>query len=289
VINYLEEFLAFLSYEKGFSKNTISSYKHDILQFLKFENPKKFNPKILASFAKKLTEKGYKTSSIHRKLSSLKSFCSFLFREKIIDSHPNALFNLPKKEQKLPTVLKISEVEKLINAPNKNNAYPFRDKAIIELFYSCGLRISECSILKISDINFTEEIVTVTGKGNKQRIIPLGSKAKQAIETYLNKERPSQIRHVKTDFLFLNRFGKELSRQGIFLLIKKYIKLTNLNEKISPHSLRHTFATHLLEGDADLIEVQELLGHANISTTQIYTKVSRERLKKIYNKFHPRA
>jgi integrase/recombinase XerD len=286
---YSHEFLTFLSYEKGFSKNTVAAYKNDIEHFFQVANTNDITTKSLSTFSSTLVKNGYKASSIHRKLSAIKSFCSYLFREKIIDIHPKALVTMPKQEKPLPKVLKIDEMEKLINSPDKNDLFPLRDKAVIELFYSCGLRISECMNLKLEQINLEENVLIVIGKGNKQRMIPFGNPAKVAIKEYMQNERPKIIRYSDSGHIFLNRLGKKLSRQGLYSIIKKYALRACLNMNVSPHTLRHTFATHLLEGEADLREVQTLLGHANITTTQIYTNVSRERLKKLYKRTHPRA
>ncbi|MFC1770680.1 site-specific tyrosine recombinase XerD [Candidatus Margulisiibacteriota bacterium] len=286
---YISEFIAFLTYEKGSSKNTIQAYKNDLDHYFSIEKSNEITAQTLSHFSAALVKRGYSASSIHRKLSGIKTFCSFLFRERIINTHPKSLFVLPKQEKKLPKALKLKEMESLINSPDKNDTYPLRDAAIIELFYACGLRITECINLTLNQINFNEEVIKIIGKGNKERMVPLGSKAKSAMQKYIGRERNKMIKDQGSDFLFLNRSGQKISRQGVFLIIKKYARKALLNKKVSPHTLRHTFATHLLEGEADLKEVQVLLGHADISTTQIYTNVSRERLKKIYNRAHPRA
>ncbi|MFC1751875.1 site-specific tyrosine recombinase XerD [Thermoproteota archaeon] len=285
----LQDFSMFLSYEKGASPNTISAYERDIKQCLNFLNGRDLNASHLSEFSSFLSKRGYKPDSIIRKMSSLKSFCNYLFREKLITTHPKALITRPKRQQLLPKSLRLKEIEQLIESPDDEDRFPLRDQAIIELFYSCGLRVSECLNMAINQINMERESVTVTGKGNKQRVVPLGSEAKKAIKQYLDKERPLISRTRSPNILFLNRFGKGFSRQGLYQVIKKYVRKAGLRETTSPHTLRHTFATHLLEGDADLREVQEMLGHADIATTQIYTRLSREKIRKIYQNSHPRA
>jgi tyrosine recombinase XerD len=286
---YLEEYIVYLLYEKGSSKNTIAAYKQDINQFLTFLKTNKISQEQISLFSKFLEKREYGITTVFRKLSAVKTFCSFLYREKIIKEHPQALVTMPKQPQRLPKALDTVDIEALLLAPDENSKHQKRDKAILEFFYSCGLRISELCGIKISHLNFNNQIISVIGKGNKQRLIPIGDRAIAIINDYINSERSSQIRIYSKDHLFLNRFGKPINRQGVYNVVKKYVKKAGLKSATSPHTLRHTFATHLLEGSADIRSVQELLGHANINTTQIYTSVSKERLKKIYKKAHPRG
>ncbi len=284
---FLEEFLIYLKYEKGSSKNTVDAYKSDLIQFFCFLGSNQISSRQISFYAKDLHKREYSISTIFRKLSSLKSFFSYLYREGFIDTHPQSLVVMPKTQKKLPGTLSLKEVEKLIESPSQEDRYLFRDRAIMEVIYSCGLRISECKNLKISCINLQNKVITVFGKGGKERMIPFGEKVKDLIDKYIINERVILAGSYSGDFLFLNRSGKYFSRPGIYSLIKKYVRKASLKPDTSPHTLRHSFATHLLEGEADLREVQVLLGHADISTTQIYTHVSRERLRKVYEKAHP--
>jgi len=284
----INDFLAYLKYEKGSSENTISAYKRDIEQWLSIALPDPAPLRLkLSHFAKTLTEHQYRTTSLARKLSSIKQFLNFLYREKQISEHPNTLFLAPKLNKKLPRALHAPDVIKLLETPFTSK-YPKRDKAIVELLYACGLRISECRCIKLLDFTRDFSELKVKGKGNKERVIPVGAKAREAIKDYLNQER-NLLNPGSTLILFVNQRGKPLSRQGLFLIVKNQVFNTNIKPSTSPHTLRHSFGTHLLEGNADIREVQELLGHSNISTTQLYTKLSNAHLKKMYSSAHPRA
>ena len=266
---HVPEFLLYLQHEKGVSSNTLSAYQRDLNQFFALYKQAPITSRNLGQFAQWLSTKQYSPASIHRKLSSLKSFCSYLFREQLIDNHPRGLISLPKPPQRIPKALKIPQVEALIGASDR-----LRDSAILELIYACGLRISEAQNLEISHIDWDSKTLRVVGKGNKQRSIPFGRKAEVALRTYIKARSPG-------------RRVFPWSRQTLYLIVKKAARRAGI--KASPHTLRHSFATHLLEGNADLRLVQELLGHADIATTQIYTNVTRERLKSVYRKSHPRA
>lgn len=279
----------FLKFEQGNSENTISSYQNDLEQFLDFLKEKKISAEAISAFSSYLFKRGYQASSILRKMSAIKAFCTYLFREKIIEVPPKALLIIPKREKKIPKAISKSDIANLLSKPDKSDSYPYRDRAILELFYACGLRISEVLDIKINQFSSKTDIIRIMGKGSKERVIPLGSLARCAIMDYLKFERDKIARPKSPENLFLNRSGNAFSRPGLFLVIKKYVKKAGLQKKVSPHTLRHSFATHLLEGGADLREVQELLGHSDISTTQIYTSLSREKIRSIYNNAHPRA
>lgn len=289
----LSDFLFFLRYEKGSSEHTIEAYHSDLNQFVQFLNTDQLiaiSAKSIAHFSTHLQSQAYHSSSILRKLSAIKTFCIYLYREKLIDIPPTGLLTIPKRKQRLPKALSEKAVYDLLAAPSESDRYFYRDRAILELFYSCGLRISELAMIAVDQIDLETEFIRVIGKGQKERMIPLGSYAKLAVLEYLTKDRPSILReYTPSSILFLNHHGNPITRQGMFLIIKKYVAKAHLNSSISPHTLRHTFATHLLEGGADLRAVQELLGHADISTTQIYTSVSRKKLKQMYQHAHPRA
>lgn len=289
--DYFKDFLDFIKIERGYSENTVTSYQRDLSQFQKFsrvEDPRKVDRETVKNFLEHLYDNGFSVSSTERKLACLKSFFHYLLREDKITVDPTSDIKLPKKAKRLPKALSISETIKLISAPREKNYIALRNAALLELLYASGMRASETVGLNTSDINFEVAFVKCLGKGSKERIVPINKITLKAIKEYLDKGRPEFPQHDK-EALFLDKNGKRLTRQGLWLVIKKYVKMTGVKEKTSPHTLRHSFATHLLEKGADLRSVQEMLGHADISTTQIYTSVSRERLKRMYNKAHPRA
>jgi len=286
---HINDFLLYLRYEKGVSENTIEAYRSDIEQFLDFLGALALIPQNIAKFSVYLHNREYSPASISRKLSAIKNFCKYLYIEKILTEEPQLIDVKPKREKKLPKAISLQEIEKLISAPEQNTPFFMRDTAILELFYACGLRASELANLKLTAFENNFELIKIFGKGSKERIVPLGSKAKTAILNYLQKERPEIARTHSPENLFLNKSGQAITRQGLFNIIKKYVHKAHLNPRVSPHTLRHSFATHLLEHGAGLRDVQELLGHSDISTTQIYTSVSRAKIKEIYNKAHPHA
>ncbi|MEE8638535.1 MAG: site-specific tyrosine recombinase XerD [Candidatus Margulisiibacteriota bacterium] len=289
--DHSKDFLEFIKIERGYSENTFKSYKKDLDQFVRFakvEDPKKIDRDMIKSYLEHLYDEGYAVSSTERKLACLKSFFHYLVREGVIEADPTGDIKLPKKAKRLPKALSISETIKLVSAPREKNHISLRDAALLELLYATGMRASEAIGLDISDINFEVSFVKCFGKGSKERIVPVNKVAMKAIRKYLEKGKP-KFPGKEKDALFLDKNGKRLTRQGLWLVLKKYVKMSGVKEKTSPHTLRHSFATHLLEKGADLRSVQEMLGHADISTTQIYTSVSRERLKRMYKKAHPRA
>ena len=281
----IKEFLAFLKIEKGYSPNTTAAYKRDLQEFAKFG----LTPKGISRFVQSLSRRGFAAASIMRKTAAIKSFCHFLVSEGHIDSDPSQEILMPRIPKKLPKALSLSEASSLTEFSIKKDKYSLRDRAMIELLYGCGLRASELVGLDLNAVNFESGFVKCLGKGGKERIIPVGGAALFVLKQYIKNSRPRLLKKRLSNALFLDRCGKRLTRQGLWLLIKKHVKETGVRQSASPHTLRHSFATHLLEGGADLRSVQEMLGHANITTTQIYTSVSKERLKKVYRESHPRA
>jgi len=291
VKNQIEDFLSFVQVERGYSENTIKSYRKDLSQFLQFvkaDKPKEIDRDRVKNYLEHLYDEGYSVSSAERKLACLKSFFHYLLREGKIEIDPTGDIKLPKKAKRLPKALSISETIKLISSPRKKTFIALRDAALLEMLYASGMRASEIVGLNIKDINFEVSFVKCFGKGSKERIVPINKMTLVVLKTYLDQAR-QQFPKKDKEALFVDKNGERLRRQGLWLIIKKYVKISGVKGKTSPHTLRHSFATHLLEKGADLRSVQEMLGHADIATTQIYTSVSRERLKRMYKKAHPRA
>lgn len=291
----IDDFFHYLQVERGLSDNTINSYRRDLnryVQYLESElhktDWKTMARSDLIGFLHLLKDEHKSSATIARSLSSLRLFHRFLLQEQLADQDPSIHIETPKKEQKLPQVLSSKDVEKLL-AINGRTPLDIRNKAMLELLYATGLRVSELISLKISDLHLTMGFVRCLGKGSKERIVPSGDVAKDAIEDYLDHARSIILKKKKEDILFLNQHGRPLSRQGFWKILKAVAKDSQIEKNITPHTLRHSFATHLLENGADLRAVQEMLGHADISTTQIYTHVSKARLKDVYKAFHPRA
>jgi integrase/recombinase XerD len=281
----IKEFGNYLNFEKGYSKHTLSNYLHDLKQFNDFLKGRSANRDLVQEYLKKMTDNGLAPASIMRKHATLKSFYHYLRAEGKLEIDPTADLKLPKLGNRLPKALTIKEVFELL----KSSARDARDVAILELLYATGMRASELVGLNIFDVNMKASFLKCMGKGGKERVVPLGEMAKRALEKYLEKFRPKQVKDENEKALFLDRNGTRMSRQALWDIVKKYVKKSDIRSKTTTHTLRHSFATHLLEKGADLRFVQELLGHSNISTTEIYTSVSRERLKKIYLNAHPRA
>lgn len=293
---FVKEYLAHLKLEKNLSKNTVLSYKNDIYAFISFlkdsgiEDPSNISSDNIGGFFKTLKELGLSGSSSARYFSSLKGFFLYLLKNKYIIKNPIEKITAPKMSKKLPSVLDINEIEKILSAPNVTDKLGLRDKAILELFYACGTRVSELINLKVNDLFFDDEIIRVFGKGSKERLIPIGSSAIKWVGEYLKKCRPLLMKKSKSENnLFLNSRASKLSRMGIWKIIDRYVKEAGIERDVHPHTFRHSFATHLLEGGADLRAVQEMLGHADISTTQIYTHIDRDYIKQIHKQFHPRG
>lgn len=290
----LDEFINYLSVEKGLSKNTIASYRADLLSFLNYLESKGFNniEKIkrdnITVYLLYLKDKGLSGNSVSRALVAIKMFYRFLAQENFIKDNVAGVLESPKLIRPLPNVLNITEVEKLLSAPDIRDWMGIRDKAALELMYATGMRVSEMVDLPTSTINLDMGFIKCRGKGDKERIVPIGTHAKDSISRYIEKVRPSLLKSKSDNHLFLSRLGKRVSRQSFWKMIKKYAKKARIKKEITPHTLRHSFATHLLERGADLRVVQELLGHSDIATTQIYTHINKERLKSIHKQFHPR-
>lgn len=289
----LDEFINYLSVEKGMSKNTLAAYKRDLLDYLAYLYEKKifsFEAVTYDYLLDYLAELygDYSESSVARKLAAIRSFHKFLVREGIVENLPTSDIRTVKREKKLPKVLAPEQIKKLLEQPIGMGRYEIRDRAILELLYSCGIRVSELVSLDIEDIDLRGGYIRCFGKGSKERIIPLGSYALEALMEYINKSRRELAGIYRPSALFLNSRGKRLSRVSCWKIVKKYAEKAGI-EELYPHLLRHSFATHLLANGADLRSVQEMLGHADISTTQVYTHVNKNKLKDVYNKTHPKA
>lgn len=289
----LQVFLEFLSVEKGLSSNTLLSYSRDMKKLFQFFQKEKIHwlkagEENLIRFIHHQSRSSLSARSLARLISSLKSFYKFLVLDGMIKKNPAVNLSSPKTWFSLPKFLTMSEVDLLLNQPDEKDIRGIRDKAMLELLYATGLRVSELVTLKIKDLNLEDGFLLCMGKGGKERIVPIGDSATRAIRRYLDEARPLLLKH-PNNLLFLTRRGSAFTRQGFWKLLKSYVKKAGLDVKISPHVLRHTFATHLLERGADLRSVQLMLGHSQITTTQVYTHVSRQQLRRIYDKFHPRA
>jgi integrase/recombinase XerD len=295
--SYINGFKSYLKLERSLSANSINAYVSDVeklFQYLatlpKGEQLQELKLVHLRSFLVWLNDLGVQASTQARIISGLKAFFGYLFEEQIIKDNPTALLETPKLVRKLPDTLSIHDIDKMISMIDASTPEGMRNKAIIEVLYSCGLRVSELTDLKISNVYADTEFVKVVGKGDKERIVPIGNTALKLIEIYVNEVRVHvDIKRGHEDYIFLNRFGAKLSRVSIFNLIKKLAELAGLRKTVSPHTLRHSFATHLIEGGADLRAIQEMLGHASITTTEIYTHLDRDYLKTVIKEYHPRA
>jgi integrase/recombinase XerD len=290
----IDTFCDYLSAERGLALNTISAYRNDLLKFLNFLKTKGANSfsevkrEDIRNFMLSCKDKGLAAPSVSRALVAVKVFFKFLVREKILTKDPSDLIDSPKLWSRLPEVLSLEEVGRLLSIPDMRDTAGVRNKAILELLYASGMRVSEACNLHKSDVNLDVGFLRCIGKGSKERVVPLGQKAIIALKRYLEVSRPKLNKRSNNDYLLLNRSGNKLSRQSVWKIIVRYAREARIKKKIKPHTLRHSFATHLLERGADLRSVQEMLGHANISTTQIYTHVDKDRLKAIHQKFHPR-
>ncbi|MGN3392000.1 site-specific tyrosine recombinase XerD [Enterococcus gallinarum] len=290
------DYLHYLTIERGLSQNTRKSYERDLEQYLTFlteqhiKDWQAVDRVLILSFLQQLQQSGKSSATIIRMVSSLRRFHQFLRQERFTDHDPMQHIDSPKKQQKLPDTLSLSEVERLIETPDTKEVLGIRDRAIFEVMYASGLRVSELIGLQLKDLHLSMGLLQTTGKGDKERIVPLGDLAIQWIETYLEEARPFLTRkHPEESHLFVNNHGKQLSRQGIWKNLKALVRKAGITKNVTPHTLRHSFATHLLENGADLRTVQELLGHADISTTQIYTHITKKRMTEVYKQHFPRA
>ena len=291
----ISDFKDYLKIERGFSINSIMSYEHDLIKLTKFLDvnkkikPLQLDSEIIKEFIKHLS-KDVSPSSQSRIISGIKSFYEYLLFEKLIKSNPLAEIEQPKTQRKLPDTLSIEEINLMVSKIEKNKNEYYRNIAIIETIYGCGLRVSELIHLKLSDLHLDEDFLKVTGKGNKQRLVPISQINKKCIMNYLKKSRSkNKINPTQTDTLFLNRRGKGLTRAMIFTIVKNLTKLAGIKKNISPHTFRHSFATHLLENGADLKTIQQMLGHESITTTEIYTHIDNKALVNVMKRFHPRS
>jgi integrase/recombinase XerD len=292
------DFLAYLELERGLAPNTLQSYRSDLLQFGAFlakhgATAESAGPQEVSDFLTGLaTGNGHArvaTSTIQRKAACLRSFYRHLRREGVRESDPTASLSSPRRSRKLPNVLGRAEVQRLLEQPKGTEPIALRDRALLELMYACGLRASEAIELEPAALDLSDGVARVRGKGSKERIVPVGRAAKAAVEAYLRRGRPALVGPRAEPRLFVNFRGGRLTRQGLYKIIARHAKSAGLGGKMSPHTLRHTFATHLLAGGCDLRSVQEMLGHSDVSTTQLYTHLSNQHLKEVYFSAHPRA
>jgi integrase/recombinase XerD len=291
---YLDQFLSYLVVEKGLSTNTLDAYGRDLSRYLDFLSQRKISmPEAIRStdilqFLTLLKNQGLAPRSRARSLVSVRSFHRFLHGEGFCQQNPASRIEAPRNLPSLPKTISHDEVERLLSAPLGDEPFALRDRAMLEVLYATGLRVSELVGLKVSQLHLDAGFLSAFGKGSKQRIVPLGEVAVEALQAYLAFGRGLLLKEQRTEFVFLNRFGRGLTRQGFWKIIKRRALEAGIIKNITPHTLRHSFATHLLDNGADLRAVQTMLGHADIATTQIYTHVTRERLRKVHEKHHPR-
>jgi integrase/recombinase XerD len=291
----VDEYLNFLAVERGASLNTLDAYSRDIHQFLGFataggvSSPLAVTSGNVTAFLGELRDQGLSSTSMNRKLAAIRGFYKYLLREARLQENPLARVQIARTWMRLPGTLSREEMETLLAQPADATPAGIRDRAILELLYATGIRVSELGTLTLNRVNRQMGFLVTVGKGRKERIVPVGRSALQWLGRYVEQARPVFLKKRTSSVLFLNRSGEGFTRQGLWKLIKKYARMANLERKVHPHTFRHSFATHLLEGGADLRSVQVMLGHADISTTQIYTHVTRDRLKEIHRKFHPRG
>jgi len=309
------DFLAYLEFERGLSRNTLDAYRTDLLQFGRFLEQRDVSaleaqPRDIAEFLEALAKGGAagnggaaapggdasararppaSPATIHRKSACLRSFYRHLRRDGLLEGDPTATLSTPRRARKLPQVLTRGEVEKLLSQPRGTEPSALRDRALLEMMYACGLRASEAIGLELMDVDVEEGVLRARGKGSKERIVPIGQAALKALRIYLERGRPGLVKDAPETHLFVNFRGGQLTRQGLYKIVRRHAVTAGLADQMSPHTLRHTFATHLLAGGCDLRSVQEMLGHADVSTTQLYTHLSSERLKDVYFRAHPRA
>lgn len=290
----INEFITYLSVERGLAMNTLESYGRDLRQYSQYLEQDAAtldgaSRQTVVNYLIYLQRQGKATATIARRLAALKAFYQFLVREKYLEQDPTANLESPKLEKRLPKVLTIREVELLLAQPDNDQAAGLRDRAMLELLYATGIRVSELVSLNIDDVSLESGYIKCRGKAGKERVVPIGSIAVRSCREYLEKGRAKLVKDYDESSLFVNHHGRRLTRQGFWKIVKKYADDAKIEKEITPHTLRHSFATHLLENGADLRSVQELLGHADISTTQIYQHMTRGRLKEVYARTHPRA
>lgn len=291
---YFDAYLTYIQIEKRLSKNSLDSYKNDLTIFVRFAEEHHFlihksPPEQIKEFIDYLYTLQYSETSLSHMIVVLRGFYKYMILEGFIAETPMKTIKPPKVQRKLPVYLTRDEIELIMAAPDQSHPNGIRDYAMLEVMYSSGLRVTELIMLEMGQVHLEAGYFLLMGKGSKERIIPFGSQAKRAIETYLEQVRPRYYKELSRDYLFLSRLGGPFTRQGFWKIVKQYTQLAGIAKNISPHKLRHSFATHLLENGANLRMIQQMLGHADISTTEIYTHVNYERLAKIFNKTHPRA
>lgn len=293
--SFLEHFSHYLSVEKGLARNTLESYSRDLNKFFLFLKKKKVEKAahvdrgLITGYLLSLKEEGRAPSTISRNVASIRSFFNFLVQEDLLENNPAQLVKAPRIEKKLPRVLTAKEVDRLLRQPRDDGQSGLRDKAMLELLYASGIRVSELVSLNTSDFSPEVGYLRCRGKGMKERIVPVGSVAVNYVREYLHSCRPKMLKAHDERALFLNHHGRRLTRQGFWKILKKYAQQSRISGDVTPHTLRHSFATHLIENGADLRSVQEMLGHSDISTTQIYTQITRRKIREVYDKTHPRA
>ena len=291
----IDEYLNFMRVEKGASPNTIDGYSRDLIRYAKFLNGRgiaefnKIGSEDVTAYLTFLHNSGLAANSVNRSLAAIRGFYKYLLREKKVDHTPVSHIELAKVWMRIPDVLSRKEMAYLLAQPGSGTPAEVRDSAMLELMYATGVRVSELIGLSVNSINWHVGYLVASGKGEKERIVPIGRTAYDSVKKYLETARPLFLRGGGCSLLFLNRFGKGLTRQGFWKIVKRYASMAGLGERVHPHTFRHSFASHLLEGGADLRSVQIMLGHADISTTQIYTHVTRERLREVHRRYHPRG
>ena len=291
----ITKYLTYLDVEEGLSPNTIEAYMHNTNRYISFlkskgiTSPPQVNKSDVIEFIELLRTLELSQNSISRNFAAIKSYHQFLYSENETETNPTETIQVIAPRRKLPEVLSVEETIRLIESPDTSAPLGIRNRAMFEFAYATGVRVSELVSMKLQNILFDENIVRITGKGSKERIVPLGKTAKEKVIDYMQNVRPVLSRGLSKDMLFLNSRGSPLTRMGFWKILRKYVILSGITKHVSPHTLRHSFATHLLEGGADIRVIQELLGHANISTTEIYTHIDREFIKEVHRTFHPRA
>lgn len=294
--NDLESFIRFLSEERGLAQNTLDSYERDLSQYIDFleqsgvqslQDSGKVN---INGYLLRLKQKGRATATLSRTMVSIRALYQYMVKERRMENDPSMHMETPKQEKRIPKVLSVSEMERLLESPLTSTPNGMRDKAMLEVLYATGIRVSELISLDVDSVNLTVGFIRCVGKAGKERVVPLGGIASQYVTEYIETMRPKLLKHSKLEeALFINHLGTRITRQGFWKIIKRYALESDIRMEITPHTLRHSFAAHLLENGADLRSVQEMLGHADISTTQIYTQVGRGKIKDVYNRTHPRA
>jgi integrase/recombinase XerD len=291
----LELFRDYLSFERGLSPRTLDAYEADARRLIAYAEgrgvtqPSAVTYDLLRDFVAALTESGLAAASVARKLSAVRALFRFLVEEGVLSTDPCERLESPRPSRRLPQVLSYPEIERLLSAVTPDLELAYRDRAIIEVLYGCGLRVSELIDLRLLGLHLDAGLVQVLGKGRKERLVPVGADARGALRRYLRESRPRLDRGASDGRVFLNRHGRPLSRMGVWKILRRYVERAGLQVRVTPHTLRHSFATHLLEGGADLASVQEMLGHVDISTTEIYTHVDRSHLREVHRACHPRG